>query len=336
MAAPDSEEVAGFVAKHGVFCNALLCPTLFVLLLVAPCAVADDATDRKQERRFLDAAGPPTLPGLSHDGWAFDFEYTVAAARATDVVSFEPIDDQRALAYTARWLVDGAIIPRRWYVGVSNDVGAASVPSGTTPDTGGSTLLLGNPELWMRGLGSSETGLSAGGGLAVVVPVPRTFSPLELEVVRVVRAVRPADYPHFRDLTFTSRPFFDIRHVIGPVRLQLRQGVDVAIVLRDVQERENRYDLAAFAIGYVGVKLFEQLTLGLEVSEVYQLTADVSTPRCALPCDSLRVQVSMSPSIRFHIPPLAPAISVQFPLSTPLRAEVASYVAGRLHLEVLF
>jgi hypothetical protein len=228
------------------------------------------------------------------------------------------------------------VIPRRWYAGISGDVGAASVPSGSTPGSGGSTLVLGNPELWMRGLWSSQAGLSAGGGLALVVPVPRAFSPLETEVVRVVRVVRPADYPHFLDMTLTMRPYFDIRHVVGPVRLQMRQGIDFSVLLRERREHEHRTDLAAFATLYLGVKAFEQLTVGLEVAEVYQLTADVASPSCVAPCDARRVQVTMAPNLRFHLPPLSPTLSVLFPVSTPLRADVSSYIAGRLNLEVLF
>jgi hypothetical protein len=299
----------------------------------------DDAYADEDERRstILDAVGPPTIPGLSHRDWAFSFEYLIASAEPTDVASFEPIEDDRAFAYTARWLLDVPLIERVWYLGATSEVGAASVPSGKSATSGGSTILLGNPELWTRALWSSDLGLAAGGGLGIVIPVPRTFSPLEAEVVRAIRVVRPESFTHFQDMALTARPYFDLRHVTGPVTLQMRQGIDISILLRDRdRDRENRYDLAAVATAYVGVRTFDELTLGLEVAEVYQITADTSAPSCIAPCDQHRVQVTIAPIVRLHLPRLSPSLSFIFPLSTPLRAEVASYYAARLHLDVLF
>ncbi len=293
-----------------------------------------DVPDRR--RAILDADGPPSLPGLSHQDLAFNFEYTLARAEPTDVVSYEPLEDAHAYAFTVRWLVEMALAERAWYLGLSHEVAAASVPSGKTPGSGGNTLVLANPELWARGLWSSRTGLSAGGGLGIVVPVPRTFSSLESEVVRAIRVISPWDFPHFQDLTLTGRPFFDIRLVTGPVTIQMRQGVDFSVLVRERGDNENRYDIQALSGLYVGVSTIEQLTLGLEVQEVYQLTADVSSPACLAPCDKHRSQVTLSPSLRLRLPRLSPALSVLLPLSTPLRGEVASYFAARLHLDVTF
>ena len=59
-----------------------------------------------REKRVLDADGPPEQPGLSHRDFVFNFEYTVASAEPTDVVSETPIENERAFAYSARWLGD--------------------------------------------------------------------------------------------------------------------------------------------------------------------------------------------------------------------------------------
>ena len=310
---------------------ALLCGIM--ALGVSPARGAEPG-DRRDE--ILDADGLPSLPGLSHRGVAFNFEYTVAAAKATDPVSHRPIETGAAYAYSARWLLEGALEQRRWYFGATADVAAASVPSGDTPDTGGSTLVLGNPELWFRGLWSSVAGLSAGGGFGMVVPMPRTFSRLEKEVVRSIRVVRHADHSHFQDMTLTARPFLDIRHVAGPLTLQMRQGIDFSLLLRDRTDQENRYDLAGFLSAYLGLTTFDELTLAVEVSEVYELTADVSSPQCLTPCDEHRAAFTLSPILRLRLPRLSPALSALIPLSTPLRAEVASYFAVRLHLDAVF
>lgn len=297
-------------------------------------AAFGDEEDRREE--IFDADGPPSLPGLTHDDTTFNYEYTVAVAEPTEVSSTESIEESNAFAYTARWLVETSLFSRRWFLGLETDVAAASVPTGQDPTSGGSALLFGNPELWGRGMWTNEAGLSAGGGLGIVVPVPRSFSRLESEVVRAVRVIRPMDFPHFQDMVITGRPFFDIRHVTDPVVLQMRQGLDFQLLLRDRAENENRYDITAFVSAYLGVQTLRQLTFGLEIAEVYQITADTSSATCVSPCDEHRVQFTMSPSIRLRLPGLSPSISVLFPLSTPLRNEVSSYFAGRLHLEANF
>ncbi len=306
-----------------------------VVLALAPATAHAQDDDEERRDYILDAIGPPPIPGLSHAGWAFDFEYLIASAEPTDVQSAEPID-QRALSYGARWALEMPLVDRIWYLGATSELAAASVPSGDDPQSGGSTVVLGNPEVWTRALWSSDLGLSAGGGLGVVLPIPRTFSRLERQVVRAFRTVRPEGFNHFLDLALTARPYFDIRHVTGPVTLQMRQGVDFSVLLRDRAETENRYDLTALASAYVGVRVLDPLTLGLELAEVYQITADTSAPSCISPCDQHRVQITLSPIVRLHLWGLSPAISALFPLSTPLRSEVTSYYAIRLHLDVLF
>ncbi len=303
----------------------------FALASTAQAAPPDSDLSRAREAQ-LDVEGPPPLPGLSHRGVAIDFEYTVATAQPADVTSYQPIAGARAYAYAASLAAEAAVVRRRWFLGFANELVAASVPAGTTPGSGGSAAVVGNPEVWARGLWSSRVGLSAGGGLALVLPLPRKFPAIEGEVVRAIRVVRPWDDPHFEDLTLTARPFFDIRHVVGPVVLQLRQGVDIALRLRAPVAPENRVDFAALASVYAGVRVVDPLVLGLELHEVYQLTEDVGTGSCIAPCDQHRVQFTLSPSIRLAWTRVTPTLSVLLPLTTPLRAEVASYQAARLHL----
>lgn len=290
---------------------------------------------RRRALHVLNALGPPASPGLSHDRYRFNFEFTAATSQPTDVFSGAPLPSN-AFSYAGRWLIEFPLLERAWFAGLVHQALAASVPSGSTPASGGNTWVLGNPELWLRGLWTSELGLAAGGGLGIVIPVPRTFSSLENEVVRAFRVVRADSYPHFQDLTLTFRPFLDVRHVVGPVVLQVRQGLDVGLIARDRREDENRYDLTAVTSVYVGVNIAERVVLGLEAQEVYQITADVASPACSAPCDEYRAQLSLSPSIRLKSPRLSPSLSVLFPVSTPLRREVASFAAARLNMDVTF
>jgi hypothetical protein len=327
------------MSREGLVAERPWVPGLARLLGVAMAlgaAQAHGAEPGDRRDRNLEVEGLPSLPGLSHRDVAFNFEYTVAVAEATDVISHRPIESGSAYAYSARWLVETELYRQRWYFGATNDVAAASVPSGDTAETGGSTVVLGNPEIWFRGLWSSASGLSAGGGLGMVIPVPRTFSGLETEVVRAIRVVRPGTASHFQDMTVTARPFFDIRHITGPLTLQMRQGLDFSLLLRDRADHENRYDLTGFLSAYLGLTTLDELTLAVEVSEVYELTADVSSPQCPAPCDEHRAAFTLSPIIRLRLPRLSPALSALIPLSTPLRAEVASYFAVRLHLNAVF
>ena len=116
----------GLVARRAA--THWLAPVLWAVMALGalPAAAAEPADRRDQN---LEADGPPSLPDLSHPGVAFNFEYTVAVAEATDVISHRPIETGSAYAYSARWLVEAELYRQRWYFGATNDVAAASVPS---------------------------------------------------------------------------------------------------------------------------------------------------------------------------------------------------------------
>ena len=75
---------------------------------------------------------------------------------------------------------------------------------------------------------------------------------------------------------------------------------------------------------YLGYRALETIGVGLEVWEVYQLTADVP--------DDERAAFAISPSIRFLFPRVQPALSLLLPIATPLRGDVESYYAVRLQV----
>lgn len=265
---------------------------------------------RGQEERdeLLDAPAPPTLPPLTHRTLLYGFEYTAA--------SIEPNDDQgRAYAWFAEGALELPIRPRQWYLGITSSVASAAIPGV------GSARLLGNPEIWSRGVWSSVLGVSGGGGLGIVLPVPRNLTPVEAEVISVVRTIRPWDVAYFSNLTLTFRPSFDIRHIAGRFMLQLRQGIDWSI-------SEESSNFTARATFYAGYRAHSAVGLGLELWEVYQVTADLP--------DDKRAAFAISPSIRFILPYVQPAVSLLFPIATPLRGDVESYYALRLHAAFSF
>jgi hypothetical protein len=283
--------------------------------LVATLPAAALAQDRGDRGDLLDAPAPPTLPALAHRELTYTFEYTAATIKPNESGD----TGGRAYAWFAHNEVEVPLEPRKWYLGSASDAVSASVPGV------GSAFLLGNPEVWVRGLWSSVLGLSSGGGLGIVLPVPRDLSARDAEVLRTVRVVRPWDVVYFDDLTMTFRPFFDIRQVTGRFILQLRQGVDLSVFLRHLDDSDARTQLIARATFYAGYRVARPVGIGLELWEVYQ----VAGPELD---DGDRAAFVVSPSIRFILPRVQPALSALFPIATPLRGDIESYFGARLNV----
>jgi hypothetical protein len=290
----------------------------FVALPIVLAACAHPASARGASGdEVLDAPAPPTLPALAHKDLRFTFEYTAASIEPN-----VPTGAGRSYAWFAHTDLELPIVPRKWYMGLAYDTAAASVPGV------GREFFTGNPELTARGLWSSVQGFSAGAGLGIVLPVPRDLGPDEVTILRAARTVRPWDAAYFTDLTLTFRPSFDIRHVTGRFILQLRQGIDWSIALPKARASGPGTEMTARATFYIGYRAAEPVGIGLELWEVYQVTADVP--------DDKRAAFAVSPSIRFILPRVQPALSVLFPLSTPLRGEVASYYGARFNVSFDF
>ncbi|WP_245678266.1 hypothetical protein [Chondromyces crocatus] len=272
----------------------------------------------EEELSVFDPPAPPTLPGLTRRDLTFTFETTIA------VIDPQPPSTGAAYGWSAHGEIEMPLVPRRWFVGGAHEMAAAALPGV------GSKILLGNPEFWLRGVWSSVRGLASGGGFGLVVPAPRNPSEAEQYVLEAARTVRPWDAAYFADTTLVARPWFDIRLVTGPFIFQFRQGLDWSLVLRSLRPREPRYDLTARATFYFGYRASEAIGLGLEVWEVYQLSAD---PRVK---DDQRASFAVSPSIRFMFPWVQPALSMLFPVTTPLRGDVNGYYALRLNVGFSF
>lgn len=294
---------------------------IFALGAARPALAGEPASADDDLRGVLDAPAPPTLPALAHRDLNFTFEYTAAV--------IQPKADDRtgdAYAYFAHTSAEYPIVPRQWFVGLSNDVASAAVPGV------GTAFLLGNPELSGRGLWYSERGLASGGGLGIVLPTPRALSPAEAEVLRTVRTVRPWDLASFSSLTLTFRPWIDIRLVTGGLIFQLRQGVDWSISLTGASEVETASgsqpritNFTARLTFYAGYRLTERIGVGVELWEVYEVTKELAN-------DDNRAAFAVSPSIRFMLPRVQPALSFLFPIATPLRGDVETYWAGRINI----
>jgi hypothetical protein len=229
----------------------------------------------------------------------------------------------RVGVWLERFEAEMAVSNRRWYIGIAEEV------AGGRAGDGSSTVVASNPELWGRALWASRAGLAYGGGLGLVPPIVRHDAESEAAAVQsLVRLVRPWDYPHFADQTYTFRPFVDVRSIDGPVMLQLRQGLDIATQAGSGNIATPATNLTSRTTLYIGYRPFEVLGAGLEIWEVYFIKA----PGVA---DDQRAVFAVSPSIRLMTNVIQPAASMIFPIDRPLFQEAKSYWAARITLSVI-
>ena len=258
----------------------------------------------------LDPAAPPTLPSLTHA----DIAAIVSDEGAGVARDAQP--DSVTFLWVTHLELESAILTRNWHAGAAWDLSSA------TDRTGDRTLIAGNPEIWARGTGYfEEAGIAAGGGLGVIIPVPRADDAASAGALDVVRAVRPWDAGYYSSRIVTGRPFFDVRLVEEPIVLQLRQGFDLSYGF-DTQD----VDIIERVGVYAGWEVYEPMTLGVELWQTYSMTADVD--------DSARAAFTLSPSIRAKIGPIEPGVSLLFPLSTPLEGVASSFFGVRFHVRL--
>lgn len=271
-------------------------------------AAQPPAIESREVEEAVSPGAPATLPDLVHDAVLIDLDYTGAGIAGDTGATF---------AIMARLGAEVPLHRDRWHAGVAWDlVSAAS-------EGDGRALVYGNPEVWLRGvsLGLSDAELGAGGGLGVVVPLPRQASTRELGVVDNIRVLRPWDTGTWQDDVLTLRPFFDLRYAPAPFNIQLRQGLDWSYDVGDA-----RADIVARVGSYAGVDLADAIAAGVELWQTYSITADVG--------DDERAAFTLSPSVRFRVEPVEPGISLLMPLSTPLEGIAAGYFAVRIHVRL--
>ena len=256
-----------------------------------------------------DAPAPPTLPDLTHRGIAAGLELTIASVKGNADAS-----GARNAAYLERLEAEWAVAQRRWFVGIAHEAAV-----GSAVETGSRRFLVGNPEVWGRGVWASAAGLAFGAGLGVIPPL--THLPddsTSADVERQVRVVRPWDWPYFASSTLTLRPAFDVRAIDGRVLLQVRQGIDWSIPTQGASPT-----LTSRTTVYAGYRVAEPIGLGIEAWEVYAISSDQVQ-------DDRRAFYAVSPSVRLMTRMLQPAISAIVPVDKPLFGVVDSFWAVRL------
>jgi UDP-3-O-acyl-N-acetylglucosamine deacetylase len=307
----------GHGATHAAVARALETGVLRRVLAVGIglAALLSASRARAEVTGSADAPAPPTLQALVHQAFVASLELTLA--------SVQPSGDAdagrgRAGVWFLHSELEYPLVPRKWYLGLAEDVAGGAVPGV------GSSLFPSSPELWLRGIWSSSQGLSSGGGIGLVVPAPHDIEGNQQKELTTIRVARPWDDSLYADKTLTLRPWFDIRHVAGRVILQVRQGLDMAFDLGEPSKLTKGADFTAIGCFYAGVRATPWLGTGLELWESYAITANI--------VDDKRAAFALSPGVRLILPGFEPAFSVLFPISTPLRGQASSYFAARMNL----
>lgn len=299
--------------------------------------------DPRAPENLPDAPSPPSLPDLTHRALYASFETTQASVHPNNV---NGVPQGRVLGSITRLEGELAIdARRRFFAGVGEEVAISGLGSGT--------LLPSYPELWGRAVWASRAGLAYGGGLGFVLPVfSRPPNTEAAAAARIARVVKPWSFALFSDNTFTARPFLDARIIDGSVTLQLRQSFELQGLVADA--RLPTRSLVSRTTLYVGYQPIKPLGFGMEVTEVYFISASrvcvADVPKNAeggpaaagteSPCttltDDLRAAFVVSPSVRFLIRDFQPALSAIVPFGQTLLGEARSFWAVRLTIGGVF
>jgi hypothetical protein len=207
---------------------------------------------------------------------------------------------------------------RRFFVGASYEAAAGDLPG----EESGARFVSGNTELYARTVWATRTGLSFGGGGAVMLP-SATFgsSGAAFNTVTAAAAVRPWDNAFFDANAFTFRPFVDARVFDHGILVQFRQTLDISA---SVISAAPRTELAAVTSAFAGYKVGDAIGVGVEAFELYIIKGDAD--------DGARSSIALSPSIRLLTRVVQPAISGIFTLHDSLAPSVSGAYGVRIAL----
>lgn len=300
-----------------------------------PEVVREDLIGTPRDIRTVPRA--PTLPDLTHRAPELSTEQTIASV--TPRVSNQPTDrdEARLTSHLFHFDYEMPIVP--WlYGGAEWGFAAARAPTAS-----GTTFVPGQPQLFARAVHSfKHERYSVGAGLGVLPPVFAYDDKGDRERLEgaaassLVSVVRPWDLSTFLDRRLTTRPWVDLRVAFRSVVVQLRQALDinyrtgVAPCGTGACDQSGDVALMSATTLYLGWQPTREVALGIEAWEVFLLKS-----RQAI-ADRDRSTLAVSPSVRFFYRWVEPAISVLFPIGSPLMNAADGYFALRLDVRVWF
>lgn len=295
--------------------------------------VEEDLVGTPHDVRTLPRA--PTLPDLTHRAPELSGEHTIASV--TPRLTPPSANRERLTLHLLNLDYEMPIVP--WLYGGA-EWGLAAARS---PNAGGTQLIAGQPQLFARAVHSfARERYSVGAGLGLLPPVFTYDDKGDAERLEsasassLVAAVRPWDLSTFLDRRFTVRPWIDLRVSFRKFVVQLRQGLDVnyrtsaAPCTTGACDKSGDLQLLSATTVYVGWQPTREVAIGLEAWEVFLLKTRQSL------ADRDRSVLVLSPSIRFYYRWLEPAVSVLFPVGSPLMNAADGYFALRIDMRVWF
>lgn len=266
----------------------------------------------------VEPPSPPSLPAFVREVPVLSIEHTSAVIGLGDRNLLEVTAGAVGLAHAA--FLEGELpvtdVGRGWFVGARWGYVGSQVP-GRPAGT-----FLASPEVWWRVAAVGQEGVSTGAVLALALPFDRDLDDEDEAALRTARVVRPSDDILLRDRTVSLRPAFDLRWARDAFVFQVRQGIDASLAMTG----RGRLDLVAHGAIFAGFLPVPDLLVGAEVRDVYALTEQLA--------DDQRAAVSLAPGMRARWGAVAPALSLEVPLSTPLGGEARAFVAVRLGVQV--
>ena len=306
------DRLVGVLARvHGIHAAF----SLLALVFTAGDGLASE--DAEDSRLLPDVQRPPTLPELTHPDGEATIETTTGAMTSS---ATSPLARGHVPVHTGRLNIEVPLGDRHWFFGATYQM-ALGAPSSPEPVR----LVSGNAEFSGRGVWATTTGLAFGGGAGVMLPIANFDRASEnRDVALAAQTLRPWDAPFFDEGFLTFRPFIDVRDVMGPLVMQLRQGLDWQF---DVRGSGSSRLLAVTSV-YLGYRVSRVIAAGIEAFELYKIDA-------AVPDDS-RLYVTVAPNVRLLFQHVQPSFSVLTNVVNALFPGAARVYSARLGLTFLW
>ena len=297
-----------------------------------PDVVEEDLVGTPRDIRTVPRA--PTLPDLTHTAPELSAEHTIASLRPRDAT-----DDQRRLTSQILHFDFELPLGRGVYAGAEWAVAGAR-----GPDDSGAKIIAGQPMLFGRAVHSfSRERYSVGAGLGLLPPIftyddRHESDRLEASTAStLVSIVRPWDLSTFLDRRLTTRPWVDFRVKWRRAVVQARQAIDVNFRTSapscepgSTCDQSGDVQLISVSTLYLGWQPSRELAIGIEGWQVYMLNTRLTVP------DRDRSAFVLSPSVRFYYRWVEPAVSLIFPIGSPLLNTADSYFGLRIDMRIWF
>jgi hypothetical protein len=234
------------------------------------------------------ATDPVTISEIEHDDLHVTLDTWGATLKATTGSGAKD-----ATAFTEHVKVESPLTSRNYYFHLEYQSGTA-----TSPSYGGSKVLSGNVIAGGRVVWLHAQGMALGGDLGMALPTARFGSDQAKDISLVLASMRPWDYDSFRSNTVALLPAIDVRAVFGPVTIQLRHQVDWAID----SGRSPRSNLSTMTTLYMGVRVKEVFSPGVELAELYLLDPSIQ--------DDRRSEAIIAPGVRLNLGKVSPELGM--------------------------